>query len=327
MGDGLIASISIDVANYLCSNQQLKVWPESLRFLLDYMTEDDPWLHALPVLSCIAVGGESSYAIPVAAAWTMMYHAANVIDDVQDGDFMLNRGTENPESAVTISLSWIFAAIQTLNDSDLGDLKKARTLDIFAQSGFDSSWGQYQSQKGHENQPQKMDPLENYWGSVIRKSGSIFRAGTAGGAAVGTDSGSYIDALGDFGVALGVIRQVIDDCRDVWMDVKDEKTVSPLPMLLYRLIGNQSDQIDNSKPLSVELVENNTLEKKARLLTEAGIPEIVTEILLEWRRRALDSLQVISPSQAKEALVGIVEQALSFPGSKRELWIVHPMEW
>ena len=47
------------------------------------------------------------------------------------------------------------------------------------------------------------------------------------------------------------------------------------------------------------------------LLRETHIPEIIASVLLEWRRRALESLQILEPSEARSGLVGILEHVLS----------------
>lgn len=47
------------------------------------------------------------------------------------------------------------------------------------------------------------------------------------------------------------------------------------------------------------------------MLIEAGIPEIITDILLEWRRRALESLSVLEPSEARRELGDVLEHVLT----------------
>jgi hypothetical protein len=46
------------------------------------------------------------------------------------------------------------------------------------------------------------------------------------------------------------------------------------------------------------------------VFTDAGIPEIIADILLEWRRRALESLSVLEPSEARSALEKIVDHVM-----------------
>ena len=129
--------------------------------------------------------------------------------------------------------------------------------------------------------------LQAYWMSVIQKSGSIYYAGLAGAAAAGTDSGDLIEALGQYGIALGVIRQVIDDCRDILIDAKDTRKANTLPELLRSILSRTESGQQN-----------------------ASIPEVIVDIIEEWKRRALDSLEIIGPSLAKDSLVTILDLVL-----------------
>ena len=119
------------------------------------------------------------------------------------------------------------------------------------------------------------DMLEKYWQATILKSGSIYRAGTAGGAAVGTGRQDWIIALGDYGSALGVMLQVLDDCRDQYVDQEARPALPGLPTLMENLMPGSGDQ---------------------------GLSETISMILLEWQRRALDALSGLPESPAKELL-------------------------
>ncbi len=91
--------------------------------------------------------------------------------------------------------------------------------------------------------------------------------------------------MGQFGIALGVIRQVIDDCRDILMDAKDVRK-SALPVLLKTRLTGEVRQND------------------------PRIVQMITDILMEWKRRALASLEIISPSPFRQELVNILEHVL-----------------
>ena len=83
---------------------------------MNLLTTDESWIHALPVLTCKAVGGEQASAIPVAAAWITLVHAANLIDDIQDGDMSRLAQLDNPRLAMTIAIAWIFTAFRILDN-------------------------------------------------------------------------------------------------------------------------------------------------------------------------------------------------------------------
>jgi geranylgeranyl pyrophosphate synthase len=46
-------------------------------------------------------------------------------------------------------------------------------------------------------------------------------------------------------------------------------------------------------------------------LVKAGIPEIIADILLEWRRRALENLNALEPSEARNALEKILDHIMT----------------
>ena len=227
------------VIAYICSVQPFANWANCRQMLLDMMAADETWMHALPVLACAAVGGESVDAFPVAAAWTSLRHAANLMDDVQDGDLHRYAHPVTSDVATTYALAFIFSAFQILNEHSINPEKTRKITSIFARSGLDSSRGQLSDLTMKEDESQPEDELQAYWMTVIQKSGSIYYAGLAGAAAAGTVSHDLIEALGQYGIAVGVIRQVIDDCRDVLIDAKDSRKMSTLPVLLQSMVSKK----------------------------------------------------------------------------------------
>jgi geranylgeranyl pyrophosphate synthase len=311
--DPMLGEISTDVTSFIRDLPSFRQWPECQHLLLNMLAMEESWIHALPILTCKAVGGEQCAAIPVAAAWTTLAHAANLIDDIQDGDLGLSTQMERSDIALTIAIAWIFAAFQMLDDLHVDPETRSRVATIFANAGFDSSMGQLQDLAFNGKKPGSGDPLQEYWNAVILKSGSIFMAGAAAGAAVGTDSTALVEALTDYGTALGVIRQVIDDCQDIQADAKFPEKQSKLPALLGSMVRgrgfgkqwNRKDKVDPSIP--------QLLSENPQFLVEAGIPEIIADILLEWRRRAVKSLRKLKPSAARSMLENILDEVM---GSK-----------
>ena len=124
--------------------------------------------------------------------------------------------------------------------------------------------------------------LKDYWEMIIHKSGSVFRAATAGGAAAGTADEIIIDALGDFGTSLGVLLQLFDDCRDALN--RSQETINweiSLSLLLYLLTLGEED---------IRFPNANSKEEWAELLRKNGVINAISSLLLEWKIRALDSL-------------------------------------
>jgi geranylgeranyl pyrophosphate synthase len=302
--------ISKDVISFVQETPAFQAWPECRDLLVNIIPGDDPWIHALPVLSCKATGGEHSISIPITAAWITLVHAANIIDDIQDGDLHCLSNLQSPQLAMTVAIAWIFTAFRMIDHPSYDSETRNKITRIFSSAGFDSSMGQFQDLVKDTSKSDYTYQLEEYWNAVIMKSGSIFKAGTVAGAIVGAGSEDIVEVLGDYGTALGVIRQVMDDCRDVWNDEKISKKHPTLPMLLQSMIsdkrftGHQNNTIKGKK-------EAEPTSHTPQLLVDVGLPEIVTDILFEWRKRALESLNAIKPSEARNMLEKIVDQAMT----------------
>jgi geranylgeranyl pyrophosphate synthase len=132
---------------------------------------------------------------------------------------------------------------------------------------------------------------------IILKSGSVFRTATAGGAAAGTSNERYIDALGDYGTALGVMLQLIDDCRDVFTQSQEIMTWEvSLPLLLYLMtIGEEN----------ICFPEVGSRAEWGEMLRKMGVLNAISSLLIEWKTHALESLEPLEDSQEKHILESI----------------------
>ena len=135
--------------------------------------------------------------------------------------------------------------------------------------------------------------LNNYWENIILKAGSVFRAATQGGAVVAGADETISEALGDYGTALGVVLQLIDDCRDAFSH--SEETMNweiSLPLLLYLMAVGEKN---------IVFPKINSRAEWSNLLQNAGVIQAIAELLLQWKSRALESLSSIP--QSRERLI------------------------
>ncbi len=236
------------------------------------------------------------------------------MDEVQDGDW--NRGALNKRLAddISIAVAWIFMGFHLIDDPALSTETRNKIYAMYSRFGFASAMGQYQEMKLDSIPTDAVDPLHAYWSALISKSGSIYQAGTICGAVAGAGSKDQIEALGDFGICLGVIRQVIDDCRDVWLDGKTAKKIPTLPMLLRAELINPEPE---KKQRTGKFLPLQASIEPDGVYTEAGIPEIIADTLQEWQRRALESLQRLDASEARSSLEDVLAYVLTprIPGA------------
>jgi geranylgeranyl pyrophosphate synthase len=276
------------------------------------IAEEEPWLLVLPILACLAVGGNIDNAIPVAAAWATLRHAANLLDAVQDGHKLPSLVIDEPAKAIGCATGLIFNAFEFVNRINAYPEITKRIMAIYAEAGFDASVGQHMGMEMDAWTSLDADSLERYWTMVILKSGNIFRAGMVAGAALGTDNHEQITALGGYGTALGVIRQVLDDCRDMIIDPASDSYESTLPLLLYSL-SNRSYASGHIEDISLQVQQEHLTKRELfSSLSSAHVPETIADVLMEWKRRAMESLQIFERSNAVVALENITNLVFNY---------------
>jgi hypothetical protein len=292
--DQLFNEYAAPVINRLQSYDLSSTFQDCSQLLNDHILKIPAWQIALPVISCLAAGGTLEAGYALATAWYPGYLASEILDNVEDKEFIPDRLAPSPEVATNLATSLIFIAFHAL--TLLHDPERAsRASRIFSQSGFEATYGQHRDLIKTPSSVEKT--LNDYWEMIILKSGSVFRTATAGGAAAGTSDDRYIDALGDYGTALGVMLQLLDDCRDVFTQSQEiiHWEIS-LPLLIYLMtIGEEN----------ICFPKVDSKAEWCDLLKRTGVINAIASLLLKWKNRALDSLQPLSISTEKHILESI----------------------
>lgn len=268
-------------------------FPTCRSWLAQHTTDLPDWQIALPAIACLATGGSFDDGISVASAWYLLCLASDVFDHVEDGEFMVtDDGLCSSGEATNLGTGLIFLSFHGL--SSLEDAAGAtRCNRIFSDLGFTAARGQHQDLGVA---PLTVgDALEKYWDTIVLKSGSVFRASMAGGAACGTPDAAIVNGLGDYGTALGVMLQLLDDCKDVFKVSNGtiDKWEISLPLLFY-LMASEKDE--------VIFPVVNTRAEWHKCLREAGVVEMLSSILLQWQKYAVTSIQHL-PLAAEEKKV------------------------
>lgn len=289
------------VRDLIQSSTLLDEWPGYRQSLIENMAQKPAWFFTLPVISCLAVGGASKDVIPVVAAWISLDHASHLLDAVGDGDFTPDEVISSPGQAINYATSLIFAGFYFLSYIQAPEIA-SRVMRVFLHGGYHATFGQHLTFSNIETMPVE-EAINLYWRIVILKSGSIFRVSTAGGAAAGTADEQLIDALGDFGTAIGVITQMMDDCRDI-LNLSTGKFEASLPVLLYSLAKGGRKLI---------FPEAGSKEAMIEVLQDMHVPEMIAALIQEWQKNALDSLKPLPNSSMVESLKSILSDVSKLP--------------
>ena len=168
-----------------------------------------------PTLACLAAGGESARAIPVTSAWMLFILAARLFDDLADGQ-QLAPEWSHFEPAVTSSMALfaLGAANSALAHIGTGTVCKEITL-AFNQALALATKSQHQEAEIRELS------IEQYLGSIAAKTGFIFAVGAWAGGVVAAKEPCQltVQSLHDYGLNIGIMDQIFDDCQDLAADL------------------------------------------------------------------------------------------------------------
>lgn len=224
------------------------------------------YCNTLPLLSCLAFGGNAEQAIPLSASWSLYYLAARMLDDLQDQDKDDMPWSQWPAGkTLPIALGALFAAQYSL--ACLGD--ESQTVSEiqrnWSQSFFLSSRGQAIIHN---------DDLSTYFERTTANTGLMFGAACWGGARLVTSDLSALQTMQEFGIALGMTIQLGNDLANLDRDLKQRHlTLAPLlaemetehpqnqrlRSLLYGEFEPTKDEIDET----IEILESTGAQRSS----------------------------------------------------------------
>ncbi|OYT10613.1 MAG: polyprenyl synthetase, partial [Bacteroidetes bacterium 4572_112] len=208
------------------------------------------------------------------------------------GDFLLSKGMllalENKEYELLEIVSY---ATKQMSEGELLQIEKARKLDITE---------------------------EVYFEVIKMKTASLIASCCAAGAASAGASENDILRLRNFGEHVGIAFQIRDDLFDfdrntksgkpVGGDIKEKKMTLPL---IYTL--NNMGVIDKKKIiLDIKYRSNNnkTINRVIDLVNNSGGIEYAQQKMDEHLDKAMELIKDFDDSEAKRALIGLVEYSI-----------------
>ena len=207
------------------------------------------------------------------------------------GDYLFAQGFRLAASlASNEACQWIGEAARLVCEGEMRQVLQRDTLDIDEATYFDILRG---------------------------KTAELCRVACELGALHSGGTEDQVDALGRFGNAIGIAFQIADDYLDLWgdddtvgktlgTDIEQGKMTLPL---IY-LLENSSERVQE------QIVSILTGPSEARLsairpLLEASDAKDYTESIAQrFRRDAIEALDVLAPSQAKESLLTLADFAV-----------------
>jgi geranylgeranyl pyrophosphate synthase len=267
----------------------------------------------LPLLACVATGGEAQKAIPLAAAWMLYDLASEIFDDVQDRDGKDRPWNQwHPSRAIGVGLGMIASAdiclarLQTSHDVLSEILESwARTLTLAARDQWSSS---------------EIPTLEQYFNQTVTKSGLIYATVAWAGARLSSNENPVLEAMKSYGMGLGMVTQIWDDC----LDLSPQKIKSDLVLGTYTLpvIYTLSLKEDPNYPELLAKLNSSSeltsvdIETICGILGNMGAISYCVALMKVYEQKALNALTVIDDGQYVAYLENYVSAFLLSPNDQ-----------
>jgi len=313
-------------------------YAEDLGLALRSTRVDDTPFTLLPILCCQAVGGDRLSHLPerttgcdnlpsdgrqatvVISAWRLLFLAARILDDLEDGDADNALWTAiGPARTINVANGLIFAAqlaLAYLRRWGMADWLFLAIHEDFNHTALRICAGQ------HNDLAQEETSLDSYWETVAAKAGEPFALACRAGALVGGGSPQQVALLSEFGHNLGLLMQIGDDFHGVWdpsgrSDLAAGRKTLPV---LYAFAVAPVGLREHLRELPVRATSNAEDEAEARqVITDLGTPQyLLVEAQLRYQR-ARTALQAVGPpTPAHRRLLALLDQILPMTHGQSE---------
>ncbi|MGI6207165.1 MAG: polyprenyl synthetase family protein [Anaerolineae bacterium] len=272
------------------------------------ITRDFPVL--LTVWAADAVGSSSGVVLDAAAAWSGLYLAAKLLDDLQDGDPGILGGDASPATVLNLATGLVFAAHGCLTgdaDSDSSSIR-LRLAGEFSRYSLQVAEGQ---ELGLQTPPEGEAVLAWAW-DVLRKKGALpFALACRAGAIAGEAPESAVEVMTELGRCIGEAVQLMDDALGLRArDVADIRSVA-IPLAYGLSVADDEDSRSLTDLAGAVHAGNlEAVEPLCLLLERMGAMRYLSigaAASIARARSLLSSPSVRVPSAGAQALAGVVD--------------------
>lgn len=273
-----------------------------------------------PVLTllCSHLGDSSREDILRAAAVIELTHLGTLYhDDVMD-EADLRRGVPTAHSIWGNSAAILTGDLLFARASQLVSGLGKNALEMQAKTFERLVLGQMHETVGNGD----TDELEFYIQVLMDKTGSLIALAAKLGALLAEADESYLEPLGEFGEAVGIAFQLMDDVIDIQSDDYDSGKfpgtdlragVPTLPVILLRK-KNDADSIELLGLIDSGLESDSDLQKAVGLLRNHPVMEESIASAVSWAEKAKQALGPLPDGSVKKALEAFADAVVERKG-------------
>jgi geranylgeranyl pyrophosphate synthase len=271
----------------------------------------------LPGLCCQAAGGDPYWADDIAAAWILLYLAADLMDSVEDGDepdpWWRDLG---PGAAINVATGLFFSGSRALNrlyDRRETSWIAGQLVEDFHNCFLVMCSGQHLDLTVHD-----LD-LEKYWKIAQAKSGAFFEFACRAGASLVTDNPGKLGQFSDFGKQVGMLVQIMDDLEEL-QDLREgcalakrSRLSRSLPVIyaLEVLPGQKRRRLQGCLDRAIH--DLGSREEAFSLIEQCGVILYLYTVIEHHKSQALVSLEAAKPQYSAGETLSAFLQRFDLP--------------
>ena len=258
------------------------------------------------ILAFKAVGGtDTSKIVGMAAAFELIHSATLIHDDINDGGKM-RRGRVSAFRKFGVQRALVAGDFLFVKGFQLGGPQDRRVVNYLADACTNVAESEI-LQEYHVRDPRT--PIDSYLKIIEGKTAKPIEAGAKVGAFIGGGTSKQVEALGRYGLNLGLAFQITDDILDIvgseatlgkpkGMDFLDGTPTLPLILAM-------NDGVDRKRISTLFRKKKKTpgeVREGLRLLSRLDALESAREYAREFSDKAIQRLGPIPPSTYRDSL-------------------------
>jgi len=276
----------------------------------------------IALLAFSACGGRPERldaAIDAAAAFELIHTASLVHDDIIDQS-PLRRGRPTLHVAYGVSHALVAGDFLFTRGFGLSGRLSREVIAVTEEACACLAEGEVMEQRLLAEEVDE----ERYLAIIVKKTAEPIRACAKAGALLADASPEVVEALGQYGIEIGVAFQIADDVLDIVGDPaetgktvgQDAKTgVLTLPVGLLTRGEDKANAaafagIGSDATTFREMARNTNPEELRRALEESGAIDKARAVATKYAERAKARLAVLPPGPAKDELVALADSVV-----------------
>ena len=268
----------------------------------------------LCLLSCQAVGGDTSQVMPAAAAVELIHNFSLIHDDIEDAsDERHHRptvwklwGQSQAINAGDVMFTLAYLALLKLKEKGIAGEKVASSIKMLSLACLELCEGQYLDVE-YEN---RLDiTIEDYLDMAAKKTAALFAVSTALGAYLGSEDSKLVDFFHLFGKELGIAYQICDDILGIWgmeesigksvSDISQRKKTLPVVYGLQNSEGEARKRLE--KLYSQKSIEGENIKEIMKILGHLGARDYAENLAEQYYYKALAQLEATRLDTSRQA--------------------------